>query len=158
MLQFVVWEAFYKWWKFQRYASESEKVISIWIFSIRPLPLTRLKSCVGHFHRWAGNWCQKLAPDQSFIMRHCVNFSAAQMPSYSPWMDFLAQLFYALIWATCNSRNVVQMTERCSWHSSSLCNRFRGFSRLSYFLKLCLHQGGGGGGASKCMVLSSCCK
>ena len=26
--------------------------------------------CAGHFHAWARNWSQKLAPDHRFIMRH----------------------------------------------------------------------------------------
>ena len=58
--------------------------------------------------------CQKLAPDQSFIVRHCVKFSVPRVPSNSPWKGFRHN-FHALIWATCSRRNFEQMTERCSW-------------------------------------------
>ena len=75
---------------------------------------TRHKTCAGHFHGRAQNWCQKLAPDQSFIVRHCVKFSVPRVPSNSPWKGF-PHNFHALIWATCSWRNFAQMTERCSW-------------------------------------------
>ena len=51
---------------------------------IRPQSPTRPKTCAGHFHGRARNWCQKLAPDQSFIVRRCVNFSVPRVPSNSP--------------------------------------------------------------------------
>ena len=52
--------------------------------SIRPQWPTRPKTCAGHFHGRARNWCQKLAPDQSFIVRHCVKFSVPRVPRNSP--------------------------------------------------------------------------
>ena len=78
-----------------------------------PACYTGPKTCAGHFHRRARNWCQKLAPDQSFIVRHCVKFSVPRVPSNSPWKGFRHN-FHALIWATCSRRNFAQMTERCS--------------------------------------------
>ena len=82
--------------------------------SIRPQSRTRPKTCAGHFHGRARNWCQKLAPDQSYIVRHGVNFSVPRVPSNSPWKGS-PHNFHALIWATCSWRNFAQMTERCSW-------------------------------------------
>ena len=42
------------------------------------------------------------------------NNSIPWVLSYSPWMGFQHNI-QALIWATCNSRNFVQMTERSPW-------------------------------------------
>ena len=94
-----------------------EKVKKLWALEdlyIRPQWRTRPKTCAGHFHWRARNWCQKLAPNQSFIVRHCVKFSVPWVSSNSPWKGF-PHNFHALIWATCSWRIFAQMTERCSW-------------------------------------------
>ena len=81
-----------------------EKLKKLWALedlSIRPQSPTQPKTCSGHFHGRAQNWCQKLAPGQRFIVRHCLNFSVPWVPSNSPWKGF-PHNFHALIWATCS--------------------------------------------------------
>ena len=81
--QFVVLQVVYK-----SVPSKNDKVMSIRRFSIAPwgipLQLTPPQTCAGHFHARAQNWCQKLAYDQCFIMRHCVIYCIPRVSSYSP--------------------------------------------------------------------------
>ena len=115
------------------------RVIGVWKSAapnLYALPSRELlfSSCP-HWHQFV----VPVAPDQSFIVRHCVKFSVPWVPSNSPWKGF-PHNFYALIWATCSRRNLRKWLRGAPGHCSSLCNRFRGFSRRSHFLKLWGHQ------------------